>query len=71
MEESVIFSFPYQTNGNHIMEPLTVGHVISEWHWKSTFNFTEIVNDYGLKRGTVCQIVRFMSQLSLELYIQF
>ena len=28
---------------------------------KSTFNFTEIVNNYWLKPGTVCQIVRFIS----------
>ena len=34
----------YQANGNHAMEPQTVGHVISEWHWKSTFDFSEIVN---------------------------
>ena len=34
----------YQTNGNHATEPQTVGHVISERHWKSTFNFSEIVS---------------------------
>ena len=34
----------YQTNGNHATEPQTVGHVISERHWKSTFDFKEIVN---------------------------
>ena len=28
MEESVIFTFPYQTNGNHAMEPSTVGHIV-------------------------------------------
>ena len=48
-----------------------VSHVISEWHWKSTFDFTEIVNKYGLKQGTVCQIVRFISHFSLKLYIQY
>ena len=52
-------------------EPSTVGRVISERQRKSTFDFTEIVNNYGLKRGTVCQIVRFISQFSLKLYIQF
>ena len=50
------------SNGNH-------GHIISEKHWKSTFNFTEIVNKYGLKGGTVCQIVRFISQFYLKLYM--
>ena len=45
-------------------------HVISERHWKSTFDFTEIVNNYGLKLGTVCKILRFISQFSLKLYIQ-
>ena len=63
-----LFIFPYQTNGNHATELSTVGHVISEPHWKSTFDFTEIVNNYGLKRGTVRQIVRYISQ-SLKLYI--
>ena len=71
VEETIVFTFPYQTNGNHATEPSTVGHVISERHWKSTFDFTEIVNNYGLKRGTVGQIVRFISQFSLKLHIQF
>ena len=48
-----------------------VGHVISEQHWKSTFYFTEIVHNYQLKQGTVCQIVRFTFHFSLELYIQY
>ena len=38
---------------------------------KNTFDFTEIVNNYELKRGTGCQILRFTSQFSLKLYIQF
>ena len=46
---SGIFTFPYQANGNHPMEPSKVGHLISEWLWKSTSNFTETVNNYGLK----------------------
>ena len=70
MAESV-FTLPYQTNGNHATEPSTFSHVISERHWKSTSDFPEIVNNYELKRGTVCQIVRFISQFSLKLYIQF
>ena len=53
------------------MEAETDAHVISEWHWKSTFDFSEIVNNYRLKRGTVWQILRFISQFSLKLYIQF
>ena len=44
MEESFVFTFPYQINGNHTTEPETVSHIISEWHWKSTFDFSEIVN---------------------------
>ena len=27
VEESAVFTFPYQTNGNHAMEPSTFGHV--------------------------------------------
>ena len=41
MEESVIFTFPYETKRNHVTEPSAVGHVISERHWKKTFNFIE------------------------------
>ena len=69
MEESIAFTFPYQTNGSHATERSTVCHVISERHWKSTFDLTEIVNNYVLKQGAVSQIVRFVSQFSLKLYI--
>ena len=71
VEESVVFTCPYQANKNHAAELSTVSHVISERHRKSTFDFTEIVNNYGLKREKECQIVRFMFQFSLVLYIQF
>ena len=37
-----IICISYQTNGNHAIEPKTVGHIISERHWKSTFDFSEI-----------------------------
>ena len=68
---SGIFAFPYQTSGHHAMVPSKVGHLVSERFWKSTFDFAETVKNYGLKRGTACQIVRFISQFSLKLYIQF
>ena len=66
----VVFTFPHQTDGSHATERSTVGHVISERQWESTFDFTEVVNNYDLKRRTVCKIVRFISQFSLKLYIQ-
>ena len=28
MKESAVFTFRYQRNGNHAMEPSTVGHII-------------------------------------------
>ena len=71
MKKSVVFTFPYQTNLNHSTEAPTVGYLISERHWKSTFSFTEILNIYSLKPGTLCQIVKFASQFSLKLYLQF
>ena len=40
MEESVIFTFPYQTNGKDATKPSTVAKVISERSWKSIFDFT-------------------------------
>ena len=58
-----LFTFPYQTNENHATELSTVGDVISKRHRKSTFDFTEIVNNYRLKRGTLCQIARFSTFL--------
>lgn len=70
MEESVVCTPPYQANGNHATESPTVGHVMSEQRCKSTFDFTKIVNNYGLKQRTVCEIVRFFSQFSLKLYIK-
>ena len=63
----VLFTFLYEANGNHATELSIVGHVISEWHWKSTFGFTEIVNNYGLKRGAVCQIVRVSFHFPLKI----
>ena len=63
--------FLIKQNGNHATEPQTVGHVIPEWQRKSTFDFTESVNNYGLKRGRLWQIVRFLSQFSLKLNMQF
>ena len=38
---------------SHVTEPYTVGHVISVRHSKGTFDFSEIVSNYGLKRRTV------------------
>ena len=58
MEESVVFTFPCETNGNHATALSTIGHVISERHWKSTF-------------GTECPTMRLISHFSLKLYIQF
>ena len=40
-------------------------------YWKSTFDFPKIVNNYGLNRGKVSQIVQFISHFSLKLYIQY
>ena len=71
IEICVVIQRPYQKSGNHSMKPSTFGHLISERQWKSTFNFTEIVNNYGLKWVTLCQFVIFTSHVSLRLYIQF
>ena len=70
MKESAVFTFCYQRNGNHAMEPLTVGHIILRVALEGTFDFTETVNNYGLKQGILCQIVRFFFKFSLKLYIQ-
>ena len=62
MKESGVFTFPYQTNGNHATEPSAVGRVTSERHWKNTFDFNEIVSIYGLNPGAVCQLYVVMSR---------
>ena len=48
------------------MELATFGNVISELHWKGTFDFTEIINNFGLQQGTTWQIVRFILHFSLR-----
>ena len=54
MEESVLFTFPFRTYGNHASELSTHERVRSKRSWNGTFNFTEIINNYGLKQGTLC-----------------
>ena len=66
IEESVVFILSYQTNGDHVTELSTVRHAIAERHWKSTFNFNEIINNYGLKQKNVFQIVIFISHFSYK-----
>ena len=59
MEELVVFTFPYQANGNHVKMLSAVDNIIITTPEKS-FNFSEIINNYRLKLGTVCQIVTFI-----------
>ena len=56
---------------NHATEPPTASHIIWGWHWKGTFDFTEMVNNNWLKSETVYQIVRFISHFALKLHMQF
>ena len=49
---------------NNDLELSTVGHIISGWRRKGTSNFTEIINNHGLKRGTACQTMSIMSIIS-------
>ena len=49
MEESVIFTFPYEASGNHDTEPSTISHIISQWHWESNLDFTKTINNHELK----------------------
>ena len=70
MEESVVFTFLFQTHRNPTTVLSALGHVISERHWKGTFGFNEIINNYGLKRGTICQIFRFISHFPLHKCIE-
>ena len=58
-------------NKIHATELSAASHVICECCQNVTCNFTETVNNHGLKRGAVCQIVKSISNFSLKLYIQF
>ena len=64
MKESIAFNFPFQTYASHVTELSTFGHAISERYWKATFYVTEIINNFGLKQGTVCQIVKYLPLFS-------
>ena len=64
--------------GNHVIELSASSHGILEWHWKCTFDFTEIVNNLKFKQETVSkygQIIRFVfskiSYFSLKLHKEF
>ena len=67
----VLFTFHFQTYGNHAMELSTFDNVISEKHWKGTFDFTEIINNFELKRGTLYQIVKIIFHISLNYTYSF
>ena len=69
--EEVVSTTPSQANGNHATELSTIDHVNSELRWKSTFDFPQTVNNYGLKRRIFCHSLRFLSHFSLKLHIQF
>ena len=60
MIKSVVFVFSDQKYENPAMELATVVYTISERHLKSTFDFTETVNNFRLKQERVCQTVRFI-----------
>ena len=70
MEASVIFNFPYQTNGNHATEPSTVSHIKLRTALERYFQFHRIVNNYRLRQGTVYDLVKLFSQFFLKLYTQ-
>ena len=44
------------------------GHIISEQDREGAFNITSFEHDYTEKQGTVCQLVRFTSDISQKLH---
>ena len=66
---STIISHDWTVNRNRVRELSGAVHEILEWVWIATSDFAEIVNNERLKQRTVCQIVRFISHLSLQLHI--
>ena len=62
MLEQVVSTTPSQASGNHGTELSTIGHVNSEWCWKGTFDYTQILNNYALKWAILYQRLKFVSQ---------
>ena len=60
-----------RVNQNHVTELSDTSRVLSEQRQKVTFNFNETVKNHLLNKGTRCQIVRFISDFSLKLHVQF
>ena len=69
--EQIVSTTPSQASGNHAMELSTIGHVNSGWRWKSTFDFTQIVNNYASKRRVLSHRLKFVFHFSQKLHIQF
>ena len=57
MLEQVIPTTPSEASGNHTTELSTIGHVNPQWRWKSTFDFTQIVNNYALEANNALKYV--------------
>ena len=70
MLEQVVSTAPSQASENHATELSTIGNVNSEWHWKGAFDFTQIVNNYALKRKMLCHRLKLVSRFSQKLHIQ-
>ena len=71
MLEQFVSTTPSEVSGNHATELSTIGHVNSEWRWRGTFDFIQLVNNYVLKRRIFCHRFEFVSHFSQELNIQF
>ena len=71
MLEQVVSKTPPQASGNHATELSTIGRVNSKWRWKGSFDFTQIINNYALKRRILCRSLKFVSHFSQKLHIQF
>ena len=70
VEESVVFTLPYQTNGNHATEPSTVGHVILRTALERYFRFHWNCKQLCVQVRNSMPNFGFISQFSLKLYIQ-
>ena len=49
VEEAIVFTFPYQTNGNHATEPSTVGNVILRTALERYLQIFRLVFQFSLK----------------------
>ena len=65
------FYNPFSSKWKPCHRAINNWHIKSEWCWKSTLDFTQIVNNNALKWQILCHSLKFVSHFSQKLHITF